>query len=270
MSSKKKSDKGERTVHASVKQRSRELYAERKQRYRAKTRLTETETSIVDQMHPVARKRFLQFSYIDQKRFLKKAERILLEKEKKEKGKAVAKSTISSRKEKSDRAECRAKEAKSEQHMPGNSSVAQDRIVSVVSDMAIIMNALMSESDMDNSQDETSPVESRVSGNAVGEYYSARRHVKIFHKKMDKSNQKNFLKRKRQKEQLPQRKGGAGKAKETKKKAAESLKKLFKKSAEQMTSAPALLTLGIFVCITGALWHLMKTRESRNAETAKN
>lgn len=252
MSSKKKSDKGERTVHASVKQRSRELYAERKQRYRAKTRLTETETSIVDQMHPVARKRFLQFSYIDQKRFLKKAERILLEKEKKEKGKAVAKSTISSRKEKSDRAECRAKEAKSEQHMPGNSSVAQDRIVSVVSDMAIIMNALMSESDMDNSQDETSPVESRVSGNAVGEYYSARRHVKIFHKKMDKSNQKNFLKRKRQKEQLPQRKGGAGKAKETKKKAAESLKKLFKKSAEQMTSAPALLTLGIFVCITGA------------------
>lgn len=252
MSSKKKSDKGERTVHASVKQRSRELYAERKQRYRAKTRLTETETSIVDQMHPVARKRFLQFSYIDQKRFLKKAERILLEKEKKEKGKVVAKSTISSRKEKSDRAECRAKEAKSEQHMPGNSSVAQDRIVSVVSDMAIIMNALMSESDMDNSQDETSPVESRVSGNAVGEYYSARRHVKIFQKKMDKSNQKNFLKRKRQKEQLPQRKGGVGKAKETKKKAAESLKKLFKKSAEQMTSAPALLTLGIFVCITGA------------------
>lgn len=81
MSSKNKPDR-ERTVHSSVKQRSREQYAERKQRYRAKTRLTETEKSVVDQMHPAARKRFLQFSYIDQKRFLKKAERILKNQEK--------------------------------------------------------------------------------------------------------------------------------------------------------------------------------------------
>lgn len=252
MSGKKKPDRGERTVYAGVKQRSKEQYAERKQRYRAKTRLTETETSIVDQMHPAARKRFLQFSYIDQKRFLKKAERMLMDNEKKEKGKAFTKNAISSRKEKSDGAERQAKEAKSGQHMSGSQSIVWDRTVSVVSDMVVVMNALMSESDMDNRQEENSSVESRVSGNAAGESYSVRRHVKIFRKKMDKSNQKNFLRRKKQKEQLSKGKGMAGKAKGTKKMAAEYLKKLFKKSAEQMTFVSALLTLGIIVCIIGA------------------
>lgn len=249
MSSKNKPGR-ERTVHSSVKQRSREQYAERKQRYRAKTRLTETEKSIVDQMHPAARKRFLQFSRTDQKRFLERAERILLDMEKKEKGEAFVKGKIRSHKENPEEAARLIDEMVFRQRMSGSQPSVQERKVSVVSGMAAVMNALMSESDMNNSQEETSSVESRVSGNAARGYYSVRQHVRMVHKKLDKSNQKKFIMRKKQKVQKSRGKGGAAKA--TKKKAVESLKELLKKSAEQMTSASVLLTSGILVCIIAA------------------
>lgn len=251
MSSKNKPDR-ERTVHSSVKQRSREQYAERKQRYRAKTRLTETEKSIVDQMHPAARKRFLQFSYIDQKRFLKKAERILLNMEKKEKGKAFVKGKVHLRKEKPDEVACLIEKMESCQHVSGSQPLVRERAASITGDMAVVMNALLSESNTNDNQEETSSLESRVSGNAARGYYSVRQHVKLIHKKLDKSNQKKYIMRKKQKVQKSRGKGGAGKAKATKKKAAESLKELLKKSAEQLTSAPVLLTSGILVCIIAA------------------
>lgn len=251
MSSKNKPDR-ERTVHSSVKQRSREQYAERKQRYRAKTRLTETEKSIVDQMHPAARKRFLQFSYIDQKRFLKKAERILLNMEKKEKGKAFAKDKVRLHKEKPDAVARLTEKMESCQHMSGSQSLVRERAASITGDMAVVMNALLSESNTNNNQEETSSLESRVSGNAARGYYSVRQHVKLVHKKLDKSNQKKLFRRKRQEEQMPWRKRLAEKFKETRKKAAESLKKLLRKSVEKLSSESALLILGMFVCISGA------------------
>lgn len=251
MSSKNKPDR-ERTVHSSVKQRSREQYAERKQRYRAKTRLTETEKSIVDQMHPAARKRFLQFSYIDQKRFLKKAERILLNMEKKEKGKAFAKDKVRFHKEKPDEVARLTEKMESCQHMSGSQSLVRERAASITGDMAVVMNALLSESNTNDNQEETSSLESRVSGNTARGYYSVRQHVKLVHKKLDKSNQKKLFRRKRQEEQTPWRKRLAEKFKETRKKAAESLKKLLRKLVEKLTSESALLILGMFVCILGA------------------
>ncbi len=251
MSSKNKPDR-ERTVHSSVKQRSRERYAERKQRYRAKTRLTETEKSVVDQMHPAARKRFLQFSYIDQKRFLKKAERILKNQEKKDKEKESAKNKKRFRKEKPDKILRLVEKIESEQNMSGSQFRVWERAESAASDMAVVINALLSEADTNDNREETSSLESRVSGNAARGYYSVRQHVRMVHKKLDKSNQKKYIMRKKQKVQKSRGKGGAGKAKATKKKAAESLKELLKKSAEQMTSAPVLLTSGILVCIIAA------------------
>ena len=196
MSSKNKPDR-ERTVHSSVKQRSREQYAERKQRYRAKTRLTETEKSVVDQMHPAARKRFLQFSYIDQKRFLKKAERILKNQEKKDKEKESAKNKKRFRKEKPDKILRLVEKIESEQNMSSSKFLAWERAVSAASDIAVIMNALLSEADTNDNREETSSLESRVSGNAARGYHSVRQHVRMVHKKLDKSNQKKFIMRKK-------------------------------------------------------------------------
>lgn len=251
MSGKKKAGR-QTNSHSSVKKRSRERYTERKQKHRAKTRLTEAEMTIVEQMHPEARKRFLQFSRTDQKRFLERAERILLDMEKKEKGKAFVKGKIRSHKENPEEAARLIDEMVFRQRMSGSQPSVRERKVSVVSGMAAVMNALMSESDMNNSQEETSSVESRVSGNAARGYYSVRQHVKLVHKKLDKSSQTNFLRRNWQKEKLVRGKGVAGKAKGMGKKVAEPLKKLLKKSAEQLTSAPVLLTIGIFVCIIAA------------------